>query len=139
VKRILALVLVLATPVMAKPKHFYQDKKWWIGEAAIVASGLASGISVNHTRQGGTNLFGNATSSGEIAGIELAGFGVYTGLHILDWKVGHDDPNKVWRFIAYTSVPAIATSFNIATAVDALNSTPAAKPDLSKIEIVTKK
>jgi len=120
---ILLLACALAVPAQTK-RHFYSDKKWWIGEAVIGASWLASGIAINHTRAGATNLFGNNTTSGKIALFETGIFSFYSGLHIVEWKLGHDDPKKGWRIFSYTAIPAVSASFGAATAVDALNSTP---------------
>jgi len=119
------LLALLATGLQAEPRHCWTDKKWIAGEIAIGASWLASGIAVNHTRAGGTNLFGNHTTSADVAGFETLVFAGYTGLHALEWKFGHDDPKKGWRIFSYVAIPAVSVAWGTATAVDALNSTPA--------------
>jgi hypothetical protein len=124
----LFVVLTLMTSLSSaqEKKRFYKDKYWWIGEAVIAGSWLASGIAVNHTRYGATNIFGNDSTSAKIAGFETAIFAGYTGLNYMSWKFGHDDPKKGWRIFSYVGIPATSVAFGTATAVDALNSTPSA-------------
>jgi len=147
------LALLLASVIMAKPKSavvqqcadlggtwsnfkqrcdtthlkIYKDPKFWGGEAIIAGSWLASGIAVNHTRTGGTNIFGNQTTSGKIAALETGIFCFYSGLNAITWYAGHDDPSLFWRSMGYWSIPAVSVAGGTATAVDALNSTPTAK------------
>ena len=97
-------------------KSPFKDKKWWLGEGIILAEGLASGITTNQHKTGGTHLFGNCggcTTSGDIALFETAAVAFFTGLHGFEWYLGHDDPNKYWRFGSYAAIPALAASVGV--------------------------
>ena len=93
-----------------------RDKKWWAGEAIILAEGLASGIETNRIKTGGTALFGNCgacTTSADIAIFETAMAAWFSGLHAFEWYLGHDDPNKYWRFTSYAAIPTVAMSIGV--------------------------
>lgn len=97
-------------------KSPFRDKKWWAGEAIILAEGLASGIETNRIKTGGSYLFGDCgpcTSSQDIALLETASAVWLTGLHAFNWYLGHDDPNKYWRFTSYAAIPTVAMSVGV--------------------------
>lgn len=89
-------------------KHFLKDKKALAGLAIIAGVEVVRGAVTSHYRSGGTKLFGNTTTNGEIIGTEIATFGILVGLHRLEWYLGHDDPNKYWRATSYAMIPAVA-------------------------------
>jgi hypothetical protein len=147
---LLLMSLSIAIPLYAEPsKHFWRDWRWWTGELFIGAAQLSHGIGCNMQRTGGSKLFGNNTTSGRIAGVELIGFSIGTGLEIIDWKTAHscaswstpshpacEDPNKFWRAISYWSVPAIDDAVTTPFTLKYYYPAPPAKPDLSKVEII---
>jgi len=98
------------------PKHFYSDWKWWAGEAVIaaaIAADVRSSILVldrcpQCTEQ--NPLLGKRPSHKKLIGVGLAAIGIESGLHIANWHLGHDDPNRFWRGMAYWSVPVIVGS-----------------------------
>lgn len=102
------ILLALSSTVVKGQEHFYRDKKWWAGEAVIVATGIISGVAENHARDGGTYAFGNKTSSSDVAAIEVVAFGAFTGLHVLNHYAftASDKPlSKPWAILAYGAVP----------------------------------
>lgn len=106
--KLIALFLICALGTSAQPpRHWYKDKKWWAGEAVILGMAATQGIATSRVKSGGTFAFGNHTSNAKIALFEAGvNVPVFTGLHIFEWHLGHNDPNKYWRFTSYAAVPA---------------------------------
>jgi hypothetical protein len=94
---------------MTGHRSLWKDKKFWLGVGIIAGANLAQGIQYNKVRSGGTYAFGNHTSSGDIALWESAFTAAMFGLHSFEWYLGHDDPNKYWRFTSRAMIPAADT------------------------------
>jgi hypothetical protein len=104
-------ILCLPVAASAQPKHWYQDKKWWVGEAIIGAAIAADyGVSAHQGFVGESNvLLGPHPSTGRAVGVSLFAFGFESGVHILNWHlVVHNEPNKYWRAAGYLTMPAIS-------------------------------
>lgn len=119
-------LIFLATPLAAKPKHFYSDKKWWIGVGVIGAVALLDGISSEHAYNRGavevgwdaSPLIGAHPSPAASAGYCFGEFAVGAAFHWGAWKATHNDTSKYWRFAGYTTVPAIWTGIGTPTIVN---------------------
>jgi hypothetical protein len=106
--------LLTVTNVEAKPRHWYKDWKWWMGEAVIAGAFVADGYSTSlaQSRHAGveTNPFlGPHPSNRGIVGLSLAGFSVETAMHAACWHYSHDE-NKGWRIFGYTTTPTAAAA-----------------------------
>jgi hypothetical protein len=118
---LLALLALSAIPCQSAPKHFYQDKKWWLGEAVIVTSVILDAHSTCRSfAHGGVEtgpaLSGN-TSCGVEKGVAVGAFGFYTALHIGLWDIGHDDPSRFWRTVSYWAMPSVAAGIHVPAAI----------------------
>ena len=109
--RILAILLLLSFPLSAeaRPKHFFTDKKWWIGEffiaAAIGADAHSTVIRTNRQTEG--NIFlGRNPSRAKVIGLASLSMGLQTSYYALCWHLttGEDD-TKGWRIVGYTAIP----------------------------------
>lgn len=128
------LLLALAVPAQAAPKHFWRDWKWWAGEA-VIATSLAldahsscRGISMGYYE--GNRLLYGSRSCAAVSGAAAGGFAFYTTLHALAWHcesnigwkcygLNQDDGKyrKAWQTFAYTGIPATAVAFNLRAAI----------------------
>lgn len=114
------LALAFATSASAEPKHWYKDKKWWIGEAVIAAAVAADYHSTAIQRGTGreTNmLLGPSPSNRRLVIVGSSAFGYWTALHVLDWHFWHDDPVKGWRTFGYTAIPVAAAAIHGSAAI----------------------
>src|SRR3974390_676398 len=128
---VLTLFVTSAIPAFGSPKHWYTDKKWWVGEAVIVtAVALDMNSTAGAIHRGGweTNVFlCPHPSTRRIAIMGTAAGGYWTFFHALDWHFFHDD-SKGFRIFSYTAIPAIAVATHVPAAINnySVNETPAA-------------
>ena len=116
-----------------RPKHWYKDWKWWVGEA-FIAGIRAADIHSSLTARSRcpvcneTNFFlGNHPSDAALVGVGSAGFGIQTTLHILSWKYCPDENSRWWRAASYALVPG-ADAASIPGIVHNYNLTSQTKP-----------
>jgi hypothetical protein len=119
-KRILGLILLTAVSCGASPRHWFQDKRWWAGEAIIAGSVFLDAHSTC-TRIGARGVetsivFSGNRSCGASTGIGAGAIGFYTILHATEWHFGHDDPNKVIRALTPWMVPAAIAPIHLSAA-----------------------
>lgn len=117
----LALLFMVAVPAAhAHPRHWYTDWRTWAGEAAIVGSLIADGRSTclgfSRGLTEGNFLDHGSRSCGHAIAILTAGGAIYTGLHIWEAKLNHDEPSKAWRTVGYLSVPVVVCAFHCTAA-----------------------
>jgi hypothetical protein len=99
-----------------RPKRWFKDWKWWVGEAfiaGIMAADAHSSVTAraNCPACNETNFFlGKHPSTGALAGMAGAGFGIQTTLHILSWKYCPDEHSRWWRAASYSLVPGVAAA-----------------------------
>ncbi len=99
-----------------RPKHWYKDWKWWVGEAFIAGIRAADVHSSLTARSrcpvcNETNFFlGNHPSDAALVGVGSAGFGIQTTLHILSWKYCPDENSRWWRTASYSLMPGAAAA-----------------------------
>jgi hypothetical protein len=103
------LLLVAATGTEAKPKHWYKDWKWWIGEAVIAGAFVADAHSTalaqsHHIGIESSPFLGPHPDNKSIVGLSLTGFAIETGIHAGCWHFSHED-TKPWRVLGYTGIP----------------------------------
>ena len=119
-KTIMALLITMALfcgSADAKPRHWYTDKKWWIGEAVITAAVVADahstsrGVGMGFTERN-TWAFGSRPSNGRIAGVSAGYFAIQTTLHATAWHVERNETNKYWNTAKYVGVPAAVAIIN---------------------------
>jgi hypothetical protein len=54
-----------------------------------------------------------------------------TGFHATNWYLGHDDPNKYWRFASYAAIPTVSLTAGVIGVRDIIDSNqPLPKPQL---------
>lgn len=113
-KRALLCILVLsflplAAQAQSKPKHFFQEKKWWIGEAVILASVAVdyaySSRAISSGFQEGNILLGPYPSTGRMVGIGFAVAGFWTAVHAGSYEIMKNDPSPAWRNLSLMSTP----------------------------------
>jgi hypothetical protein len=102
-------LLLAATNAEAKPKHWYKDWKWWVGEAVIAGAFVADAHSTSlaqsrHVGIEGNPFLGPHPDNKAIVGLSLTGFAIETGLYAGCWHFSHDD-TKPWRILGYTGIP----------------------------------
>lgn len=115
---LMAAVLLFGSPAHAepRPKHWFKDWKWWVGEAFIAgirAADAHSSVTVraNCPACNETNFFlGKHPSTGALAGMAGAGFGIQTTLHILSWKYCPSENSRWWRAATYSLVPGVSAA-----------------------------
>jgi len=128
---LMAAVLLFGSLAHAepRPKHWFKDWKWWVGEAFIAgiqAADAHSSVAVqaNCPACNETNFFlGKHPSTGALAGMAGAGFGIETTFHILSWKYCPDERSRWWRAASYwlvpgasaTSIPGIVHNYSLAS------------------------
>jgi hypothetical protein len=102
-------LLIAATNVEAKPKHWYKDWKWWIGEAVIAGAFVADAHSTSmaqsrHIGIESSPFLGPHPDNKSIVRLSLTGFAIETGIHAGCWHFSHED-TKPWRVLGYTGIP----------------------------------
>jgi len=129
-KRILSILLVIAfCPMLANADpgrfHFLRDKWWWAGE---IVNGVVVGLdygSVQRAQSRGaveTNiLLGSHPSAGATAGVGVAAFAFWTGLHALEYGTTKNEKNREWQDARLWAIPMIASGVHIDGAVSNLN------------------
>jgi hypothetical protein len=102
-----------------RPRRWYKDWKWWVGEALIAGIRAADAHSTvtTHSRCPGcieTNFFlGKRPSTGAVVAISGAGFSLESALHILSWKYCPDERSRWWRAASYALVPGVDAAGSI--------------------------
>ena len=95
------LLLCLALPAQASPRRPWRDKRWLAGLGIIGLSVAADALSsCQRIGQRGVEtspVFNGNRSCATTAGIAVGAFAFYTALHATEWKVGHDDPTRIFR------------------------------------------
>src|ERR1700757_4824709 len=101
-------MFIIAGSTSAGRRHWYTDKKWWIGEAVIVGSTMADANSTcRGIKRGGVEqnvLLGPSPHCGHIYAFEGGAAGYWTVFHILDWHWwdgDYADPKLGWRLFGY--------------------------------------
>ncbi len=121
------IALLMATALLSaslahaepRPRRWYKDWKWWVGEALIAGIRAADAHSTVTTpsRCPGcieTNLFlGKHPSTGAIVAISSGGFGLESALHILSWKYCPNENSRWWRAASYALVPGVDAAGSI--------------------------
>lgn len=125
--------IVSATP---KPRHWYTDKKLWIGEAVIVGSTMADANSTcRGLQRGGVEqnvALGPHPSCGHIYAFEAGATAYWTFFHFLDWfwvDGGDPDPNLGWRVYGYVAMPVAAFGVNGTAAIHNYRVSSSASPN----------
>lgn len=138
----LSLLVVFAVPAFAGPKHFYTDKKWWIGVAVIGAANALDALSTCQSAGRGieTNpILGPNPSCKNVAGLTIGGFVIESGFHALSWHCQQDDffeqhpagqKGRCYglnqyegnhpilnQVLVYSAIPAINVGFHIPAAI----------------------
>lgn len=118
--RYLAILLLVAIPAHASPRHWYADKRWWVGEGIIALSvaldAHSSCLAVN--RGVDTSIaFPSRRSCGADTGIGLGAFAAYTALHAAEWHFGHDDPSRAIRALTPWMLPAVVAPIHLSAAI----------------------
>lgn len=122
---VIALVVAaLARSADATPRHWYTDKKWWVGEAVIVGSTMADAASTcRGVGRGGVEqnmILGPSPSCGHVFAFEVGATGYWTFFHALDWHLmnGENPDAKLgWRVFGYTVIPIAAFAVNGSAAI----------------------
>lgn len=108
-----------------KPKHFFKDKKWWIGESMNVLWPLLDAQSTcrdSHRGAEETNIvLGPHPSCKDVFALEAGAVGYWTFFHALQWHLV-ENPNQYeanlgWRIFGYTVIPVAATAVNGSAAI----------------------
>jgi len=104
-----------------KPRHWYTDWKWWVGEAAIAGIRFADAHStaLARSRCAGcieTNpIIGKHPGNGDIIALSSVGFGIETALHIAS-SVHCPDVNwdsRPWRIACDALMPGIDAAISV--------------------------
>lgn len=106
---LLALILLLPVHAEARPKHWFSDKKWWVGEffiAAAIGADAHSTIQRTNRQVEGNHLLGRNPSRAKVIGLASLSMGLQTSYHAFCWHLtsGEDDA-KGWRIVGYTAIP----------------------------------
>ena len=118
---LMAAVLLFGSLSQAepRPKHWFKDWKWWVGEALIAGIRAADAHSsvtaqANCPACNETNFFlGKHPSTGALAGFAAAGLGIETTFHILSWKNCPDENSRWWRVASYALIPSVDAAVSI--------------------------
>lgn len=114
--KLLAFLLLLSPlSTFAAPRHWYTDKKWWLGEAVIAGAVFVDyhSTAINRGVGGETNPFlGPHPTTRGLVIVGASAFTYWTTLHAVEWHIGHDDPNKAWRIVGYTAIPVVAAAIH---------------------------
>jgi hypothetical protein len=120
----IALAAACAGSANARPKHWYTDKKWWIGEAINVGATMADADSTcRAVRRGAVEqniILGPSPGCGHVFALEIGAAGYWTCLHILDWHLwdsNDPDPHLGLRVLGYTVIPVAAAAINGSAAI----------------------
>lgn len=110
-------LLSLAASAEARPKHWYTDKKWWVGTALMGAAIAADAHSTSRgvgmgLQERNTWAFGSRPSNARIAGISLGYFAIQTSLHAAAWHVERNETSKPWNVLKYTALPTTVLVIN---------------------------
>ena len=82
-----------------------------IGAAvALDAASTSRDIALGYVEQ--NRFVGPHPSNERLVGFGLLGFGIYSGLNYVNWRLSHKDPSKEWRFFGHWAVPAVAAGFH---------------------------
>lgn len=108
------ILLVLPASAVARPRHWYTDKKWYLGEffvAASIGADAASTVQRTNRQIEGNRFLGRNPSRQKVIGVALLSMSLQTSYHALAWHltVGEDD-TRPWRIVSYTAVPIICMS-----------------------------
>jgi len=108
------LTISLTSVAEARPKHWFTDPKWYLGEffvAASIGADAASTVQRTNRQIEGNRFLGRNPSRQKVIGVAVLSMGLQTTYHALAWHltVGEDD-TKPWRVVAYTAVPIICMS-----------------------------
>jgi len=103
------LLMSLTTAAEARPKHWFTDPKWWVGEffiAAAIGADAQSTVLRTNRQVEGNHLLGKNPSRQSVIGVAVLSMGLQTTYHAFCWKltVGEDDL-KGWRIVGYTAIP----------------------------------
>jgi hypothetical protein len=122
-----ALALAVATiagPAGAAPRHWYSDKKWWIGEAVNIGATMADANSTCRAlRRGAVEenmVLGARPSCGQAYALEVGAAGYWTFFHALNWHWWdgqNPDPKLGWRLYGYASIPVAVFAINGSAAI----------------------
>ena len=112
--KLLAILLLIAFPAEARPKHFFSDKKWWVGEffiAAAIGADAHSTVQRTGRQIEGNHLLGPNPSRAKVIGLASLSMGLQTSYHAFCWHLttGEDDA-KGWRIVGYTAIPVEVVS-----------------------------
>lgn len=117
---VLVAWLLFAVPASARPRHWYTDWKWWVGESVIVTAVVLDGKSTcDGFKRGlveGNFVLRGSTSCGKNLGLLVVEGAVQTGLHAESYRLLRDDPSPTWRAVSLVTVPVIACSFHCTAA-----------------------
>jgi hypothetical protein len=123
---VIAMVVAsVAGSTNAAPRHWYTDKKWWIGESVNL---LATGLDANSTccalSRGSTEgniILGPHPSCRNVAGMQMGAAFYWTFFHVLDWHFWNNPeapvPNRALRIIGYTAIPVAAAAIHGSAAI----------------------
>ena len=117
-KRVTAILIAMLWLTMpgsawSKPRHWYSDPKFWMGEAVIAGALIADGATtVNGLHRGmmETNpILGAHPSTARVAGYDVTLFAGYTAANAAEHHLTRNE-SKPWRVAGYVAIPAIAAS-----------------------------
>lgn len=103
-------------------KPFWKDKTFWLGTGVIGGSVAADMGTTSWMRgQGGieenTLLYGRYPSNTRITEVGIGAFATYFALHIVEYKLSHNDPSEAWRTFGQWGVPAAVVGVHGSAAV----------------------
>lgn len=121
--------LLCGAQVDARPRHWYTDKQFWLGEAVIIGATVADAkTTCDGFHRGlveGNPLDRGSHSCGATIGLLSIGTVVYSTLHIASYRMLQDDDSRRWRALSLVAVPAIACAFHCSAAIHNANLGPA--------------
>lgn len=107
-------ILLLPSIGAARPRHWFTDKKWWLGEffiAAAIGADAHSTVQRTGRQIEGNHLLGRDPSRVKVIGLATLSFGLQTTYYAACWHLttGEDDA-KGWRIVGYTAIPVTVVS-----------------------------
>ncbi len=117
------LILFWAQPGLARPRHWYTDRKFWVSEGVIGTAIFLDYHSTAARPYGSeTNPFlGTHPSNRRIAGIGLLDFGAETGFNLAFYKIarigGQANETRTWNTLGYITEPAISLATHLPAAI----------------------